>query len=399
MATLKDVAAKAGVSPSTAGAAMRGESIVKDSTRRKVLDAARELGYSANLSARFLKKGRTETIAVLVPDIRHPYYANIAHAICTAAARQGLRTVIEQTGYTANAESDVLSQINTTVCDGLILNVSNIDDRHLRTLLGNHPTVLLNYTAEDPLFDTVRNPTGSALGTAFGYLRGRGYRHVCVVGGADHSDASGQDDGVRQAISMLQSSGLGDKRDHMSCDWNVNGGLAAARALCAVCDAGGDAVGAIAGDNIGSTVSSTAGDAVDADVDTSHNGGVSGCTSGRVCGSTDDFVSNADDRRPIDRYDALYCMNDLIAYGMLRGLCDAGVHVPDDVAVFGHDGLLMQEPFAPFTTPTLTTVTVDYDDLADKAVSLLVDQMTHPNGKREARVETAACHLVIGESA
>lgn len=355
MATLKDVAAKAGVSPSTAGAAMRGESIVKDSTRRKVLDAARELGYSANLSARFLKKGRTETIAVLVPDIRHPYYANIAHAICTAAARQGLRTVIEQTGYTANAESDVLSQINTTVCDGLILNVSNIDDRHLHTLLGNHPTVLLNYTAEDPLFDTVRNPTGSALGTAFGYLRGRGYRHVCVVGGADHSNASGQDDGVRQAISMLQSSGLGDKRDHMSCDWNVNGGLAAARALCAAAGTAGDAVG--------------------------------------------DFVSNADDQRPIDRYDALYCMNDLIAYGLLRGLCDAGVHVPDDVAVFGHDGLLMQEPFAPFTTPTLATVTVDYDDLADKAVSLLVDQMTHPNGKREARVETAACHLVIGESA
>ncbi|OZG62956.1 LacI family transcriptional regulator [Bifidobacterium hapali] len=346
MATLKDVAAKAGVSMSTAGAAMRGEDIVKPATKEKVYAAARELGYSANLSARFLKKGSTGTIAVMVPDIMHPYYTNLVSAVCCAASKHELRTVIQQTGYDSTSETGVLKQINATICDGLILNVNNIDDKHLRTILGNHPTVLLNYFAQPPLFDTVHSPLESSVNTAFGYLCGRGYQHVCVVGGrADvphDPDTSGRESGIDCAMNALRTNGLGNRQDFVECNWSVAGGLEAARQLC---------------------------------------------------------ESSDDGTRMINRYDACYCMNDLVAYGLIRGLHDAGVHVPDDIAVFGHDGMFAKDPFVPFTIPTLTTVTTDYDDMATKAVTLLIDQIKHPNRQRAPRVETADCHLIVGESA
>ncbi|MBT1161888.1 MULTISPECIES: LacI family DNA-binding transcriptional regulator [Bifidobacterium] len=346
MATLKDVAALAGVSMSTAGAAMRGEDIVKPATKEKVLAAARELGYSANLSARFLKKGSTGAIAVMVPDILHPYYTNLVSAVCSAASKHGLRTVIQQTGYNSTTETSVLKQINATLCDGLILNVNNVDDQHLRGMLGNHPTVLLNYPADVPLFDTVRGPAGSSASTAFGYLCGRGYRHACVVGGrparAENSDTSGRDDGIRAVMDALIGNGLGETGDFVECNWSVAGGIEAAHALCA------------AGD---------------------------------------------DGARPVDRYDVFYCMNDLIAYGLIRGLHEEGVRVPDDKAVFGHDGIFNSGVLEPFTVPTLTTVGVDYADMATKAVDLLIDQIKHPGKQRAPRIETARGRLIVGESA
>jgi len=99
--------------------------------------------------------------------------------------------------------------------------------------------------------------------------------------------------------------------------------------------------------------------------------------------------------RLVDRYDAFYCMNDLIAYGLIRGLRDAGIRVPDDKAVFGNDGI--QDP--DYMVPRLSTVAVDYDDMARKAVAMLIERINDPSLERAPRREVAECHLVIGESA
>ena len=363
MATLKDVAAKAGVSLSTAGAAMRGEDIVKPATKEKVYAAAKELGYSANLSARFLKKGSTGAIAVMVPKIDHPYYTNLVSALCDEIEKHNYRAIVQQTGYNSTSETNVLQQINSTLCDGLILNVNNVDDEHLRTMLGNHPTVLLNYQADKPLFDNIAPGNIEGLALAFGYLRGRGYRHVCIVGARSFNpnyqeDLSGQDSAIITALQLLASNGLGGAHDVMPCSWSIGGGIEAARALCAVGDGGdvgaGDADGAGAGD------------------------------------------AAAQGERRIDQYDAFYCMNDLVAYGFIRGLHEQGIRVPEDKAVFGHDGIHGKDEF---TIPTLSTVAVDYRDMATKAVNMLVDQLNHPGKHRKPRRETAGCNLVIGESA
>ncbi|KFI47874.1 LacI family DNA-binding transcriptional regulator [Bifidobacterium biavatii] len=387
MPTLKDVAAKAGVSLSTAGAAMRGEDIVKPATKERVLAAAKELGYSPNLSARFLKKGRTGAIAVMVPNIMHPYYTNLVYAVCQEADKHGLRTIIQQTGYTSASETDVLEQMaSSTLCDGLILNASNVDDRHLRTLLGNHPAVLLNYMVDEPLFDNVQPAITRGVDLAFGYLQGRGYRHVAVIGARafdpDDPDISRQNDGIQYAMNALIDSGMGYPDDFVDCNWSVGGGKDAAEELCRP----------IAQDN--ATHDDVAHD------DVAHDGNVAYVAyDDNVHSDADggtDARSGATDRvRRVDRYDAFYCMNDLIAYGLIRGLHEHGIRVPDDKAVFGHDGVIDD----PFTIPSLSTVAVDYADMAHKAVDMLLEQINHPDGARKPRTTYAGCRLVIGESA
>ncbi|MCH9277055.1 LacI family transcriptional regulator [Bifidobacterium amazonense] len=364
MPTLKDVAAKAGVSLSTAGAAMRGEDIVKPATKELVLAAAKEIGYSPNLSARFLKKGRTGAIAVMVPHILHPYYTNLVYAVSQEAGRHGLRTIIQQTGYTSDSETDVLEQmVGSTLCDGLILNASNVDDTHLRTLLGNHPAVLLNYLTDNPLFDNVQSSTSRGVDLAFGYLQGRGYRHAAVIGGRrirpDDPDISRQNVGIRAAMSALVDSGMGGPDDFVDCNWSVEGGKAVAEELCR-------------------PIGDTRDDGVRNDDDSPH---------------TDETTTPV--TRLVDRYDVFYCMNDLVAYGLIRGLHEHGIRVPEDKAVFGHDGIIADQ----FTIPTLSTVAVDYEAMARKAVGLLLDQINHPGKTRKPRTEIIGCKLVVGESA
>lgn len=68
------------------------------------------------------------------------------------------------------------------------------------------------------------------------------------------------------------------------------------------------------------------------------------------------------------KYDGLYCLNDGIALGILRGLADDGVSVPGDVRVIGFDGLSQSM----YSVPTLTTVATDFKGMADTALTLLM---------------------------
>lgn len=380
MVTLKDVANRAGVSLSTAGAALRGESIVKTTTKELILQAARELGYSTNLPARYLKKGRTGAIAVMIPHILQPYYARLAYAIDAEASRHGLRTIIQQTGYTSMSEESALHRINSMPCDGLILNMSNVDADHLHTMIGNHPTVLLNYHADPPLFDNVASPIASSATTAFGYLRGRGYRRVAIIGGQRidrfEPDLQAQKTHTHYVMQALESTGLGSPGDFVYCSWSVDGGLDAARVLCTPAAESADRHGT---EGAGDTGIPTGGPQPVGDTGRTVEAGTTPPLGERL----------------VDRYDAFYCMNDLIAYGLIRGLRDAGIRVPDDKAVFGNDGI--QNP--DYMAPRLSTVAVDYDDMARKAVAMLIERINDPSLERAPRREVAECHLVIGESA
>ena len=71
------------------------------------------------------------------------------------------------------------------------------------------------------------------------------------------------------------------------------------------------------------------------------------------------------------QYDALCCMNDELALGVMRGLAECGVNVPDDVAVIGFDGV----GCGSYTTPTLSTIAVDFDGMAQTATTMMQQQI------------------------
>lgn len=334
MATLRDVAKEAAVSVTTASAALRGDPAVKAATRDRVLRAAETVHYTANLSARYLKQGRSNTIAFVVPDISYPYFAQLAAAVSIAAARRGLQTIIQQTNASTSAERDMLRRVDSPMCDGLILNLHGVPESELHSLIGDRPAVLFEDYAEQPKYDNVSVPLAIAFRTAFTYLKERGYEHAAVVGGnrleKGVSSAEGRNTGIGLVVRAMIEAGLGEETDVIACDWTEDGGHRAAAV--------------IAQNDLG--------------------------------------------------YDVLYCMNDLIALGLMRGLHTMGIEVPRDKAVFGYDGIAASA----YSIPQLSNIAVDFDDMAEKAVSMLVERI---NGRTEAppRSMAAGFRLVRGESA
>lgn len=101
--TLRDVAAEAGVSPMTASNALRGKAGVKESTRAKVLTAARKLDYRINLTASMLKSGRSNIIHIIVNEFDSPFYSKLTQTLSREITSRGLTPFIEQTQYSPDA--------------------------------------------------------------------------------------------------------------------------------------------------------------------------------------------------------------------------------------------------------------------------------------------------------
>lgn len=119
--TLREVAAEAGVSPATASRALQGSDLVSEETLTQVREAARRLDYHPNAAAQSLRSARTGTIGVIVPDIRNPFFAEIAHGAERAARGHRLSTLL------TNAEDDPVQQrqyidlLASRRIDGLLL--------------------------------------------------------------------------------------------------------------------------------------------------------------------------------------------------------------------------------------------------------------------------------------
>src|SRR6202035_3423631 len=97
---LEDVAQSAKVSLSTASRAVNGSPLVTEKTRRRVQEAADRLGYRPDLGARGLARRRTQTVGLVVADIRNPFFADLA---------RGIEEVLDEAGYIyllANLDGD-----------------------------------------------------------------------------------------------------------------------------------------------------------------------------------------------------------------------------------------------------------------------------------------------------
>ena len=119
-AGLKDVARLAGVSVKTVSNVVNDYEHVTPKTRARVEQAIKELNYRPNLSARNLRKGRSGIIALAVPELDIPYFAELARLIVTAAEERGLTVLIDQTGGNREREQLVAEGIRDHLIDGLI---------------------------------------------------------------------------------------------------------------------------------------------------------------------------------------------------------------------------------------------------------------------------------------
>ena len=142
-ATITDVAEAAGVAPSTVSRAFTRPGRVNQHTREHVLAVAEELGYTPNPAARALESGRTNTLALLVPDITNPYFAGVIKGAERAAAAAGLTLVLGDTQENPAAEEQLIRRLGPAV-DGFVLSASRLPDDELRRAAELSPIALVN---------------------------------------------------------------------------------------------------------------------------------------------------------------------------------------------------------------------------------------------------------------
>ena len=117
--TMKDVAREAGVSLGTVSRVFNGADVGED-YRRRVEEASARLGYQVNNYARGLKLNHSFSVALLLPSLRHPFFAMLADGLVAALSRQGYRAVLMITNYEPEAEQKCFTLAQSNKVDGII---------------------------------------------------------------------------------------------------------------------------------------------------------------------------------------------------------------------------------------------------------------------------------------
>lgn len=180
MPTIKDVADLAGVATSTVSRALSKPDRVNRHTRERIEEAAAQLNYVPSSQARGLSSGRTNTVAVLVPDITNPFYFDIIRGTQHQLKAAGLTQLLVDTEESNEMELEALHKMRRSA-DGFILAASRLTDAQLAEVSGSQPLVTINRASANA--PTVVIDTPSAMIQALEHLVSLGHQRVCYVSG------------------------------------------------------------------------------------------------------------------------------------------------------------------------------------------------------------------------
>ncbi|HWI01092.1 MAG TPA: LacI family DNA-binding transcriptional regulator [Propionibacteriaceae bacterium] len=185
--TIADVAARAGVSLATVSRVMNGNSSVDHALAERVRAAAEELNYTASPLARSLVLGKTNTIAVVVPDLENPTFHGVLRGLSRAASRDGYHVLIADSAESV-AEERILAVETRRRSDGLVLCAPRMAEQDLRPLLEElKPVVLVNRDAGGASTPVVAADYQTALSDLLDLLYGYGHRSLIHLSGAPQS--------------------------------------------------------------------------------------------------------------------------------------------------------------------------------------------------------------------
>ncbi|MGQ7312985.1 LacI family DNA-binding transcriptional regulator [Microbacterium arabinogalactanolyticum] len=178
---LQDVATLAGVSMKTVSNVVHDYEHVSDRMRKRVQAAIDELGYRPNLTARRLATGRTGMLALAIPEMDQPYFAEIARFIGEEAGRRGYRIIVEQTLNDVEAERAVIRDREEGLVDGVVFHPARIDTLEIARLRPDTPLVLLGEAARPLTADHVMIDNVQAAREATELLLASGRRRIAFL--------------------------------------------------------------------------------------------------------------------------------------------------------------------------------------------------------------------------
>jgi len=215
MATIHDVALDANVSPTTVSRYINNRIELPAATAARIDAAIAKLDYRPNLLARRLSTGRTEAIGLVAPEIREPFFAELASAVEDEADRHGYTIFMSSTRSDRQREIASLNRLHDRHVDGLILMTNTADDGTLATLIGKRRNVVV-IDEDIPGVQVPRIFAENEIGAykATRYLIDAGHEKIAYIGGPDGLYTVQQ----RRAgyLRAMKEAGLKVRPEHMA---------------------------------------------------------------------------------------------------------------------------------------------------------------------------------------
>jgi len=335
MPTIRDVATRAGVHPSTVSRVFSGKSQISDPTRVRVMAAADELGFQPNAIARSLSMQQTRTIAIVVPHIfegffQDAYFPQVMQGLLQVAYKHDYRILVGGSNGHADEITQLFDIVGSRQADGIIVLSSRLDVDIVGALRNQDlPFVLLGKSAEN--YDDVAwvdSQDAYFSGEIVRYLIQLGHHRIAYVGGdPDVLVSKERLYGYRRAMKGAGVEALPEWIDYGF--FAEEGGYQAVQRMVKL-------------DGLAPT--------------------------------------------------AYYTANDLMALGILRALKEHNIRIPEQVSVVGTNN----SACAAHISPKLTSLDVPSTDMIAQAASLLL-QSIH-QGEIPKAQKTVDCQLIVRES-
>lgn len=306
VARLKDIANDLGLSVVTVSKVLRNHPDIGEGTRKRVLKRMRELNYQPNLAARSLVTGRTWTLGLVVPDLLHPFFAEIAKAISVETRKQGYSLLISSSDEDPELEIQEIRQLLARRVDVILVASAQPSVEGFRIIEEQKtPYILIDrrFKDLDANFVGVDDEAVGVMGTS--HLLEQQCRRIAHIRGPNVSTAIGRMEGYKRALASRKLTpppgyviSLGASGDHRG----EKGGYEAARQLLAA------------------------------------------------------------EQRP----DGIFCFNDPSALGAMRAILEAGLRIPEDIAVVGCGNL----SYSDFLRVPLSSVDQGSESIGKSAADL-----------------------------
>lgn len=309
MANIKDVARKSRVSIATVSNVLNNVPTVSKAIRKSVEKAIKELNYKPNLVAKSLAKGRTQTIACIIPDICNPFFPELVRGATDKASQLGYNLFLGNIDNDSEKEIEYIRNFVSQGVDGIIIATSDCSDKNAERLneikdLGI-PVVMVDRELEGLDRDLVVVDNIKCAYSAVLHLIEMGYRKIGIILGPMNTwTATQRFEGAKKAL----------EEKNISQKFVYSGAFAFETGFRAM----------------------------------------------------QNFL-----QKNGKQIDAIFCANDMIAIGALKGIEQSGYRVPEDIGVIGFDDLYISS----LIKPALTTIHQPTNELGTIAVNMLIERI------------------------
>jgi len=200
---MRDVAERAQVSVTTVSHVVNETRPVSDRLRERVLAAIEELDYQPNVLARSLRRGKTHTIGMIVPDSANPFFAEVARGIEDTSFEHSHSLILCNSDGDLGKEllyTDVLAEKQV---DGILFVAAGVSTEHIKALQARCiPVVVVDRDIPDVAVDSVLTDNARGGWLATRHLLELGHRRVgCIAGPSDLTPSADRVTGYSQALT------------------------------------------------------------------------------------------------------------------------------------------------------------------------------------------------------